>query len=136
MIYLGTRVESAVLKAERDDAPVHLRRSLQLNVDQHVVLLQDLKNAADDRAARMEELTDEMAHNEELPAEEYMRLHEIGPMPTSLEACIKLRAERMTIWATSRAHTAGSCRVSEMVNLRGAMVDLVEQRPGVARCAS
>jgi hypothetical protein len=103
------------------------RWSLQLTVDRHLVMLQDLKDAADQRVARMEELTDDMAHTVELPAEEYMRLHEIVPKPTSIETYIKLHAERMTRWATSRAWT-GSCRVSEIVSLRSAMVDLVAQR--------
>ncbi len=81
-----------------------------------MVVLQDLTDAADQRVARLEELTDEMAQSMETPAEEYMRLYEIGPMSTSLETYSKLRAERRTRWANSRAST-GLCRVSEIFSL-------------------
>ncbi len=66
-------LEAAAFKEARDNAEMHLRRTRKVELDRHMVMLRELKDSAEDGTSRLEELTDEMTSNDELPAERYMR---------------------------------------------------------------
>ncbi len=113
--------------ALQTQCPARRRQLRQIALDRHMVMLRDLHDSAEDRTGRLEELTEGMASNEELPVERYMRQHDTGSMPVSFATYLRMHGQRTLRDASSDA-IAGLCRVRDIVAIRGAMQDIVKQR--------
>ncbi len=95
-----------------------------MHLDKHAIMLNDLLDAGRLRRAQQLELRRDLARNEEVPAEEFARLNEMGPMPVTLERYVSLRPQRMS----ARAVAVGTINLRDIAPLRAAMADILVAR--------
>ncbi len=72
------------------------RLSLQMQLDRHATMLNDLLDAGRLRRAKQQDLKRSLERNEELPVEEFARNNDMGPLPVTLERYTALRPQRMS----------------------------------------